>query len=140
MMVSITKAEYEAIMFCREQVTGAIEGASDENYVKEASEAIEGIVSFRKKYLKAVAKPDLLATAFQVVATTGIFRLPISRMVSHSLASYNSSSFKRMNCCRNIRMLKTESLHASSSVLPSSTAIPTSVNRRSKNKQKERQA
>ena len=36
MMVSITKAEYEAIMFCREQVTGAIEGASDENYVKEA--------------------------------------------------------------------------------------------------------
>lgn len=56
MMVSVTKAEYEAIMFCREQVTGAIEGASDENYVKEASEAIEGIVSFRKKYLKAVAK------------------------------------------------------------------------------------
>ena len=36
MMVSVTKAEYEAIMFCREQVTGAIEGASDENYVKEA--------------------------------------------------------------------------------------------------------
>ena len=59
MMVSITKAEYEAIMFCREQVTGAIEGASDENYVKEASEAIEGIVSFRKKYLKAVAKQTL---------------------------------------------------------------------------------
>ena len=36
MMVSITKAEYEAIMFCREQVTGAIEGASDENYVGSA--------------------------------------------------------------------------------------------------------
>ncbi len=67
MMVSITKAEYKAIMFCREQVTGAIEGASDENYVKEASEAIEGIVSFRKKYLKAVAKQDNLATAKQAV-------------------------------------------------------------------------
>lgn len=68
MIVSITKAEYEAIMFCREQVTGAIEGASsDENYVKEASEAIEGIVSFRKKYLKAVAKQNNLATARQAV-------------------------------------------------------------------------
>ena len=64
MMVSVTKAEYEAIMFCREQVTGAIEGASD---VKEASEAIEGIVSFRKKYLKAAAKQDNLATAKQAV-------------------------------------------------------------------------
>ena len=67
MMVSVTKAEYEAIMFCREQVTGAIEGASDENYVKEASEAIEGIVSFRKKYLKAAAKQDNLATAKHAV-------------------------------------------------------------------------
>lgn len=67
MMVSVTKAEYEAIMFCREQVTGAIEGASDENYVKEASEAIEGIVSFRKKYLKAAAKQNNLATAKQAV-------------------------------------------------------------------------
>ena len=67
MMVSVTKAEYEAIMFCREQVTGAIEGASDENYVKEASEAIEGIVSFRKKYLKAAAKQNCLATAKQAV-------------------------------------------------------------------------
>lgn len=67
MMVSVTKAEYEAIMFCREQVTGALEGASDENYVKEASEAIEGIVSFRKKYLKAVAKQNNLATAKQAV-------------------------------------------------------------------------
>ena len=66
-MVSVTKAEYEAIMFCREQVTGAIEGASDENYVKEASEAIEGIVSFRKKYLKAVAKQNRLAMAKQAV-------------------------------------------------------------------------
>lgn len=67
MMVSVTKAEYEAIMFCREQVTGAIEGASDENYVKEASEAIEGIFSFRKKYLKAAAKQNCLATAKQAV-------------------------------------------------------------------------
>ena len=36
MMVSITKAEYEAIMFCREQVTGAIEGASDEKLCKRS--------------------------------------------------------------------------------------------------------
>ena len=42
MMVSITKAEYEAIMFCREQVTGAIEGASDENYVKEGADLVIG--------------------------------------------------------------------------------------------------
>lgn len=67
MMVSVTKAEYEAIMYCREQVSGAIEGAWDENYVKEASEAIEGIASFRKKYLKAVDKQKCLAAAKQVV-------------------------------------------------------------------------
>ena len=67
MMVSVTKAEYEAIMFCREQVTGAIEGAWDGNYVKEASEAIEGVESFRKKYLKAVDKQNCLAMAKQAV-------------------------------------------------------------------------
>ena len=40
---------------------------NDNPYVKEASEAIDGIVSFRKKYLKAVAKQNRLATAKQAV-------------------------------------------------------------------------
>ena len=66
-VITFMEDDQTAMELCREQVTGAIEGASEENYVKEASEAIEGIVSFRKKYLKAVAKQDHLATAKQTV-------------------------------------------------------------------------
>lgn len=67
MMVNITKAEFDAIMFCREQVTSAVEGASNDNYVRMASEACDGIDTLRKKYLKAVAKQNRLTTAKQAV-------------------------------------------------------------------------
>lgn len=67
MVINITKAEYDAIMFCREQVTSAVEGASNDNYVNEASEACSKIDSLRKKYLKAVAKQNRLTTAKQAV-------------------------------------------------------------------------
>lgn len=67
MMISITKAEYDSIMFCREQVTGAVEAASDEDYVNEASEACYHIDTLRKKYLKAVAKQNRLTAARQAV-------------------------------------------------------------------------
>lgn len=67
MMISVTKAEYDAIMFCREQVTSAVEAASNDDYVNEASEACNNIDTFRKKYQKAVAKHNRLTTARQAV-------------------------------------------------------------------------
>ena len=54
MNVSITKAEFEAIIFCKEQVVSQIEAASDEDFVNEANEAFDKIYSFEKKYYKAV--------------------------------------------------------------------------------------
>ncbi len=67
MMVSVTNAEYEAIMFCREQVTSAVEAASDDSYIKQASEACDGVASFRRKYLKEAAKQRNLSTAKKAV-------------------------------------------------------------------------
>ena len=67
MLVNITKAEYDAIMFCREQVTGDVEATFNEGFVNEASEACHHIDTLRKKYLKAVAKQNRLTTAKQAV-------------------------------------------------------------------------
>ena len=54
MNISITKAEFEAIIFCKEQVVSQVEAASDEDFVNEANEAFDKIYSFEKKYYKAV--------------------------------------------------------------------------------------
>lgn len=67
MNVSITKAEFEAIMFCKEQVVSQIEAASDEDFVNEANEHFEKIYSFEKKYYKAVQKYNNLLDAKQAV-------------------------------------------------------------------------
>ena len=67
MNVSITKAEFEAIMFCKEQVVSQIEAASDEDFVNEANEAFDKIYSFEKKYYKAVQKHNNLLDAKQAV-------------------------------------------------------------------------
>lgn len=63
MNVSITKAEFDAIIFCKEQVVSQIEAASDEDFVNEANEAFEKIYSFKKKYYKAVQKHNNLQDA-----------------------------------------------------------------------------
>ena len=55
MNVSITKEEFDAIMFCKEQVVSQVEGASDSNFVNEANEAFE--------YHKAVKKHNNLLDA-----------------------------------------------------------------------------
>ena len=63
MNISITKAEFEAIMFCKEQVVSQVEGASDSNFANEVNEAFENLDSFMKKYYKAVKKHNNLMDA-----------------------------------------------------------------------------
>lgn len=58
MMVNITESEFQAILFCSEQVTGAVEGASDKQYLADADEAQTAIGSLRKKYLAAKKKKE----------------------------------------------------------------------------------
>lgn len=67
MNVSITKAEFDAIIFCKEQVVSQVEAASDEEFVNEANEHFEKIYSFEKKYYKAVQKYNNLLDAKQAV-------------------------------------------------------------------------
>lgn len=67
MNVSITKAEFEAINFCKEQVVSQVEAASDKDFVNEANEAFDKIYSFEKKYYKAVQKYNNLLDAKQAV-------------------------------------------------------------------------
>lgn len=67
MNVSITKEEFEAIMFCKEQVVSQVEATSDEDFVNEANEAFDKIYSFEKKYYKAVQKHNNLLDAKQAV-------------------------------------------------------------------------
>ena len=63
MNVSITKEEFEAIIFCQEQVVSQVEGASDSNFANEVNEAFENLDSFMKKYYKAVKKHNNLQDA-----------------------------------------------------------------------------
>lgn len=67
MNISITKAEFEAIIFCKEQVVSQVEAASDEDFVNEANEAFDKIYSFEKKYYKAVKKHNNLLDAKHAV-------------------------------------------------------------------------
>lgn len=67
MNVSITKAEFDAIIFCKEQVVSQVEGASDSNFVNEVNEAFENLDSFVEKYYKAVKKHNNLLAAKQAV-------------------------------------------------------------------------
>lgn len=63
MNVNITKEEFEAIIFCKEQVDSQVEGTSDSNFVNEVNEAFEYLDSFMKKYYKAVKKHNNLLDA-----------------------------------------------------------------------------
>lgn len=67
MNVSITKAEFEAIISCKEQVVSQVEATSDASFVNEANEVFEKIDSFKKKYYKAVQKHNNLLDAKQAV-------------------------------------------------------------------------
>lgn len=63
MNVSITREEFDAIIFCKEQVVSQVEGATDSNFANEVNEAFENLDSFMKKYYKAVKKHNNLMDA-----------------------------------------------------------------------------
>lgn len=63
MNVSITRAEFDAIIFCKEQVVSQVEGASDSNFVNDVNEAFKNLDSFMNKYYKAVKKHNNLQDA-----------------------------------------------------------------------------
>lgn len=63
MNVSITKEEFDAIIFCKEQIVSQVEGASDSNFVNEVNEVFENLDSFMNKYYKAVKKHNNLQDA-----------------------------------------------------------------------------
>lgn len=45
-------------MFCSEQVTSAVEGASDNQYIADADKATTEIANLRNKYLEARKKKE----------------------------------------------------------------------------------
>lgn len=53
MNVSISKKEYEAIGFAIAQIRDAIEGASNEEYIKDESIAEKALYNIMSKYQKA---------------------------------------------------------------------------------------
>lgn len=56
MRVSITKKEFEAILFGLDQISDALESASDEEYIKSANEAIDCLYNISDKYKIAQLK------------------------------------------------------------------------------------
>lgn len=61
--IYITKEEYDAISFCREEITSAVEGGADDEYVKAADNALMAIVSIQRKYRKALKRENALQDA-----------------------------------------------------------------------------
>lgn len=47
--IYITKEEYDAISFCSEEITSAVEGGADDEYVKEADNALQDAKAAVKK-------------------------------------------------------------------------------------------
>ena len=61
--IYITKDEYDAISFCSEEITSAVEGGADDEYVKEADNALMAIASIQRKYRKALKRENALQDA-----------------------------------------------------------------------------
>ena len=61
--IYITKEEYDATSFCSEEITSAVEGGADDEYVKEADNALMAIASIQRKYRKAVKRENALQDA-----------------------------------------------------------------------------
>lgn len=61
--IYITKDEYDAIMFCREEITSLIEGASNNKYLEESNNALNLIASIQHKYQKAVKRENAIRDA-----------------------------------------------------------------------------
>lgn len=56
MNITITKKQFEAIYFGINQIQGDIEAASDEDYIKDANEALEQLFEIVEKYKVARVK------------------------------------------------------------------------------------
>lgn len=61
--IYIAKEEYDAISFCSEEITSAVEGGADDEYVKEADNALMAIASIQRKYRKALKRENALQDA-----------------------------------------------------------------------------
>ena len=61
--VYITKEEYDAISFCSEEITSLVEGGAEDEYVKEADNALRSIASIQRKYRKALKRENALQDA-----------------------------------------------------------------------------
>lgn len=65
--IYITKEEYDAISFCSEEITSLVEGGAEDEYVKEADNALRSIASIQRKYRKALKRENALQDAKAVV-------------------------------------------------------------------------
>lgn len=61
--IYITKEEYDAISFCSEEITSLVEGGAEDEYVKEADNALRSIASIQRKYRKALKRENALQDA-----------------------------------------------------------------------------
>lgn len=59
MNIYISKAEYDAISFAWSQISSEVEGSSDDDFAKEADNAINLLASIQKKYREAKYKEDM---------------------------------------------------------------------------------
>lgn len=67
MNISITKSEFDAIYFATDQVRSALEAASDEDYIRDANEALDALDNFINKYKKARIKASELNLARKII-------------------------------------------------------------------------
>lgn len=63
MNITITKKQFEAIYFGINQIQGDLEAASDEDYIKDANEALEQLFEIVEKYKVARVKANELNEA-----------------------------------------------------------------------------
>lgn len=61
--IYITKEEYDAISFCSEEIISAVEGGADDEYVKEADNALMAIASIQRKYRNALKRENAIRDA-----------------------------------------------------------------------------
>ena len=67
MNVWITKSEFDAIYFATVQVQSALEGAGDEDYIRDANEALDALYNFIDKYKNARVKANALNLARKII-------------------------------------------------------------------------
>ena len=67
MNISISKEEYDAIVFASNQIETEIEGA-DEDYAQEAGKQLNALYNVQQKYMRARGKQFLIKDLKKIVA------------------------------------------------------------------------